>query len=950
MRIKYIDYQEDIFAEAIDSCEPRIYVFDNFENLKEARKYYEQPFLQKESHFLTMMDFKEKLFPNDKLIVKEEKLAILFYELLTDDEKGKLEIDDYFDSIDLSAKFFNFYRELHEYKVDKLDDLRDWQQEKYEIMESIRKRYLKKLGEINYIDSTLVFDFQYFNDYYLSKYREIVFINKIDFTPWEKDLLNRIEESGYYVQLYLQLDKRDYDISNLQINSFSLPGNPVTEIELYHTEEDLLQIVNLISHLNLDSELKRGMYKENIDLAQSMSLICPNSVKDKAYNGIKNHTIDQLDNRCIADVNNKTDKRNAADKSYKAKTANDNRSQDNSDDNKIADICILDANFTNSSYQNLLSSEMIQVDKEISFTKTQLYKYLDALYNIVSSADSAMGDLKLEISSLLEACYWPKFREYFNLNKIDLKNLQLLAAEDYIYLTTGLIEAKGDILSKFEVIIEEIREINNLENLYEYTTFLEHIDLRKLDDDKFSNNIAQYYDALLEIHSIEEMNIVSSWNKYFSNKAQGLFRLVLNYLRYKQVTLLTNQDIKGNESQRLHIKELLTATHLNQDNLIILNASRGIIPSEDSGAFLLSEKQRAELGLKTSTRARLEEKYYFFRHLFSSKKAIVFSVKNLEENITTSSFVDELMLKYGLEVKEMEIKTKDYSSVSKSIFNNDRTAINSYVYPDTTIDDKLMIEKEDFKENFSLAYYKYGVLKDCYYKFYLEHIAHLEEDHIEIEKELGPRVLGILVHEIFGEIIDQIGSSFKADEELIKVVVMAKFKSYYLKVNSFYKKYYRDILFPRIERSIVYFFQEIKRRIDGSIQGVLTEWKPEAGKEKSFYKNELTSIYLNGRVDLLINTDSRKYLIDFKTGSGDIKQLDFYSLLINPNQSGDYVFDKAIYAVLDEKFDTGKTGTETQLAEEIIETLTDFLNEEYYSYKYKSFCQKCIMTDICRVV
>ncbi len=915
MRIDYIGYQEDIFSETINSQEPRVYVFYNFENLKEARKYYKQPFLQQESRFITMMDLKEKLFPTEKLIVKEEKLAILFYELLTDDQKNKLEIENYFDSIDLSAKFFNFYRELHEYKIDKLKNLRDWQQEKYEIMQLIREKYLRKLADLNYIDNTLVFDFKYYKDYYLREYQEIVFINKIHFTPWEKDLLDKIEESGYSVHLYLQLDKKDYDSSNLRINSISLPESPVTEIELYHTEEDLLQIVNLISHLNMHSKLKRGMNKDDLDLAQSMSLFSSNSLKNEMYNVDQNLTEDQLDNEYIDD-----------------------------------DICILDANYANSSYQQLLSAQMIKVDKEFPYTETVLYKFLDTLYNLISSADFAMGDLKLEISSLLTACYWPKFRDYYNLDKIDLKNLQLLAADDFIYLSAGFIEAKGDMLLKFKVILDEIKEINNLENLYEFTKFLEKIDLRKLNDGRFSNNIAQFFDALLEIHSIEEMNIVSSWNKYFSNKAQGLFRLVLNYLRYKQISLLTNNEKNNSESKSLHIKELLTATHLNHDNLIILNASRGVIPSEDSGGFLLSEKQRAELGLKTSAGVRLEEKYYFFRHLFSSKRVLVFSLKNLEENITTSSFVDELMLKYGLEVKESEINAEDYSSVSRSIFADDRTVISTAVYPDTIIEDKLMIEKDDFKENFSLAYYKYGVLKDCYYKFYLEHIAHLEEDHIEIEKELGPRILGILVHEIVGEIIDQIVSSFKADEELIKEVVMNKFKSYYLKVNSFYKKYYRDILFPRVERSIAYFFQEMKNRIDGSIQEVLTEWKPEAGKEDSFYQNELTSIYLNGRVDLLINTDSRKYLIDFKTGSGDIKQLDFYSLLINPNQSGDYVIDKAIYAVLDEKFDTGKTGTEAQLAEEIIETVNEFFSEEEYSYKYKSICQKCIMTDVCRVV
>ena len=901
MKINYVDYQQDILAKAVDSEIPKIYVFDNFENLKNAREYYKQPFLKQKSCFITMMDFKEKLFPTGKLIIREEKLAILFYQLLTADERSVLGIENYFDAIDLSAKFFNFYKELHEYKIDKVENLREWQQDKYEIMESVRKKYYRRLDELGYIDSTMAFDFKYFTDYFLRDYKEVVFINKIYFTPRERDLLGKIEECGYDVQLYLQLDNRDFDQSNLRIKSFSLPESPSTEIELYHTEEDFLQVVNFISIFARKSS--------GVSSPQPLSLFPPENYNSD-YNCDIFHGSDEI-------------------QGY------------NEDKN---DFCVLDANFTKSSYQQLLSEEKIKVDKEIPFTETLIYKFLDTLYNIISNVDYGV-DLKLELKSLLEACYWPEFRNYYNLSKADLKNLQQLAADDYIYLSAGFIGAEDDKFNSFKVILEDIKKINGFKNIYQFVEFLEKIDLQKLNDSKFTNTISQYFDALLEMYSIEEMNIVSSWNKYFASTSLGLFRLVLNYLKFKQVNLLSNNELKKTE-----IKELLTAPHLNQDDLIILNASRGIIPSENNGDFIITEKQRAELGLKTSAETRLEERYYFFRHLLSSRRVLVFSLKNLEENITTSSFVDELMLKYGLEQREMLIKGGDFPNIIRNVFSYQKNTLGKNLYPETILEDRLMIEKNDFQDSFSLAYYKYSVLKDCYYKFYLEHIAQLKEDYIEISKELGPRVLGILVHDIFADIIEQNRNGLKVDESQIRDITVSKFNSYYLKINNYYKKYYRDILLPRVQHSIVYFFYELERIIQGKIKNILTEWNPGKEIDKVFYQNNLTNIYLNGRIDLLINTDDSKYLVDFKTGSGDLKQLDFYSLLINPDLTGDHSIDKAIYTVLEEKFETGKPGSEVELAEEIMESIEVFFNGGDYKFEYKSICERCIMTDICRVV
>lgn len=862
MKINYIDYQKDLFSEAIDSNRPKVYVFDNFHNMLKAREYYNKPFLQQESIFITTMDLKEKLFPIDRLILKEEKLSVIFYELLTDEEKRKLKIDNYFDVIDLAAEFFQFYAELNEYNVDRIDalNLRDWQQEKYRILQSIRDRYINRMDELNYTDRTLTFNFENFSTQFLNDYQDIVFVNVLNFTPKEKELLNRLEEAGKNVQLYLQVPAGDYDQVNLKLKAVSLPEAPGTEIELYHTEEDLLQIVNLI---------------------------------------------------------------------FKAEN--------------LEDCSILDADYNNSSYHRLLSVEKIKIDKDISFTETKIFRFLKVLFNLYSNADTSEGSIQLEIGSLLEACYLQEFRDYYQLHTYYLKGLQELVREDFVYVPDGLIEYKG--LGRLKLVLEDIKKISQMESLREFCDFLESIHLKKLNDKLFYNNISQYFDSLLELHSLEEMGIVSSWDKYFNDKARGFFQMVLNYLRYKQI-----KEVRDEEAG-IELENLLTAPHSNRENLMIMNASKGVIPSETAGGFLLTDKQRSELGLKTVHDRRLEEKYYFFRHIFSSKKAIIYSLKNLEKNITTSSFVDELRLKYGIKLRDTEIKAEHYPAVAASIFPSGPEVFGKKIDPATKQKDKLIIEKEDFPEKgFSLGYYKYKTLQDCHYRFYLEQVARLEEERVLIEKKLTPKVIGIIVHEIFADIINEAGREFQVEERLVKQFIENKFASYNYKINNYYKKYYRDILLNKVRESILHFFKEMKRRINGEIRDILLEWSPADGENRAFFEHKFTHIFLNGRIDLLIAAGDKRYIVDFKTGGSSDDQLDFYFLMINPDLKTDLQIEKGIYAVMDARYLPGHPGSEVKFARKMRENISQLFAGGEYSSVYKSRCRDCSFADICRVV
>lgn len=103
-----------------------------------------------------------------------------------------------------------------------------------------------------------------------------------------------------------------------------------------------------------------------------------------------------------------------------------------------------------------------------------------------------------------------------------------------------------------------------------------------------------------------------------------------------------------------------------------------------------------------------------------------------------------------------------------------------------------------------------------------------------------------------------------------------------------------------------------------------TEWVPAGVEANYIYENDLTSIYLNGRIDLYIRGRDKSYLIDFKTGTGQLKQLDFYSLLLANTDLAENEVEKSIYEVFEERFVYGREGTEGDLLAEIKERIEDF--------------------------
>ena len=872
MNIEYLSYRENLFSRvlALAAEGPRVFIFANPVNMVEAARSYEPPFPQPSSLFLTLREFKERFFPPQRLVLREEKLAVFFYELLTAAEREELGIGDYFDAIEPAGAFFNLYAEMSEYEIPALTGLEPWQEKKYRLFQAVRRRYLERLDELGYTDATLAFAFSNFAGEPLREFTEIVLVNILAFTPKERKLLRFLAKRGFRLRLLLQLPPGDFDEERLCLAKVSFPANLETEIILYETGDDLLQLVNMIAVLE-----------------------------------------------------------------------------------KEKDAVVLDA-ATGGSYHRLLTGGKIMVDTEISFRETRIYRFLTALYNLLQGAGERAGILQVELNSLMQAVRLPEFRAYYNLDETSGARLQEMAAEGYAYFFSP---------GEFRNVMNDLAQLRQVQTMKDLCAFLAGLDLSLLNDRHLAKNITRYFDALLELDSLDVLTIAGDWGKYFAQPALGLFRLALNYLGYKKVKPIRDPAL---EATAVPMSGLPEAPDLPRATLVLLNASHGVIPAASGGDFLLTDGQRARLGLPAAKERRLAEKYAFFRAIFSSKKAFIFSRRNLDENLTPSSFVEELRLHYGLPLVEAPVKTRQLPAVTAGIFAvPDRaaaaleleTAVGDVpgASPIAQADDWPPVELEDFPgRSFSLSYYKYKALRECHFKFYLEYVSGVEE---MIRPATGPQarlltppLFGSLVHELFAEAMKNAGPALNLSPEGLDGMIRDKLVySWGPKINDYFFKYYQELFLKKIKGSLLNFLTLLRIRARKKpVRDLKSEWRPWKSRVP-FFHHELADIYLSGRIDLLLDLGDALRVVDYKTGAGHSDQLDFYALLLKEATGLETRIEGEIYDVMRERLQPGTAGGDEELAAMIQKELTELLAGRAYRGN-PAHCRNCPWLDLCRGV
>ena len=882
MKINYYKYKEQFLQQILNRKKPAVYIFSNYKSKIKVHQQNKNIFLKKQDLFLDLKEFKEKVSPDSKLIIREEKLTSIFYKLLTDKEKQNLKITDYFDVIEISSKFYNFFRKFEAYYPDKdLNelkqilynnvDLKIWQKKKFSVFFKVRKRYLEYMDKKNYVDQDTAFSRANFTDNYFSNYEKVVFVNKINFNNKEKKLINFLENKNYDVELNLQLKKEDFSEKELKLTSVTLPEKKESNIKLFTVKESLMQLVN--SFL----QIKQENTEEKID--------------------------------------------------------------------------IFDCDFKSQNYHKYLNKNLVEVDKSRSFTETKIYKFLNYLKDILNTLDRRKGYLQLEIGEILKAANNDFFRDYYEISISDKRQILELKNNNYVYLTEDLLKSKN--LFSYIKIFEDIKNLEKINSFADFRTFLDQLDLNKLNSMIFKNDLKIFYSSIHEIKTLSQMKIIDNWKNYFNNLAKGFLKFFLNYLRYKEIKEFENND----KNASFKISDFKSAAEIKRKNLAIINTSSDVLNQKDNN-FILSNKQLNNLGLPKSEKDNLIEKYYFMRHILSSDNAYVFSKKNLEENISESAYMEELALKYNLKIQRPHYNNNHFNKVIEQVFYNDQNLRkgSGRNFPPNFKNEKLLMEKDDFLDYSSLSYYRFKRMKDCQYRYFLEFIIGIDKNDYEVAKQMNVMVFGSLVHKIFAEIMKDVNLNLELKNKNLDKITEKVLTKYDLKINNYFEKYYNEVLFEKVKESALFFLKEISRMKKSKTKEILTELSNKEWKEKSetvddiniIFENKFTKFYLNGRVDLLLKNASENFIIDFKTGGKDTDQLDFYELMLYPDNNQIQV-KKMIYNVIDEKFNTSYKSKE-KFKSVIKEELNEFMKEREYTRIYKSRCENCPYYDICRVV
>ena len=906
MQIIHLDFTEDIFQQAVKPAST-LYLADDERagNLEPARKRYQRQLepLTPQSKFISLSDFKEMLLATGKITLREEKLAVILYELLTEEEKNRLRVDSYNDIIDFASRFHRFYQELAEYQlqIEELPKLEGWRREKFQLFQRLRERYLNRLAESGFTDVSLEYSLANFSPGALKQFDRVVLLNIIELTPLEKELLQKVDEH-LEVELYLQLPPGDFAGADLEFTGLTLeeawPGRlDPGKLELYTAEEDTLQ---LLSALKL---------AETFGLQQT-ELLTP---------------------RC-----------------------------------------------RDTGYQRLLSPARVEMTRRENYSRCQIYRFLKSLYQLLAESPQDSDDVRL--TALLYALGKPYFREYFQLPEQMVDQIRDLIKDNYLYLDSRLSRQR---VPSLQPVLAELKKLKGLKKMKDLVDYLDQLNFSILSSSRYLNDVDQLYDGMLELAAIEDLGLVGDWTSYYQNPARGLLDRLLQYLEFKQLKPLSET---ASGRPELKLSELLFAPHRQRQNLLVLNASTGWLPAS-SGVreFLLTEEQREEVGLPTPAAERRAQRYYFFRHLLTAERVGVLALENQRSNESPGAFLEELKLRQGLEYQEAPANRQHYRQFFASLLAGNTEAERSRDrktrISDRTIDttdssgwiggsrpdlplssaeeiaaeEGPLIEAGDFpSRGLRLGFYSFKTLRSCYFRFLCQELFQLPETLGDFDSDLNALTFGSLVHDLAEGVLNKIGANgLKMERSQVAGAVDQVLDEYRLKIDHRFNKYYRLVVREALIESLLK-FPEIPesplKRSREKIRELKTEFSPPGLQDKPYFTSELVDFYLTGRLDLLLETETEKIIVDFKSSSrikNDHRdQLNYYALLLREGLSETKPIHKFIYLVLENIFAGEPPGSELEFSREVEEELTAFVNSPRYTRN--SSCRWCSYTAICR--
>lgn len=948
MKISYKGIGSDlknILFKEFEKNENTLFVFENSASFFEIKR----EFLQNEEmqqklgifqnfKMMNSYDFYENVFVTDKIVVKEEKQVVLFYNALTEKLKKDMKVSNYYDIIDVAYNYYNLFAELQEYKIDlEKIELEKWQVETFRTLVEIDNEMKKVVQQKGLILPYMLRNVENISDNFLKKFSKICFVNKVKITPFEKDLIGEIENRGINVENILQLSENDFNEEKLKIkDSFSLPEKNEffekfgTNIEIFEYENKFSQVLGLVNKLD-------------------------ESENDEKIENRVNYKIYDL--------------------------------QDNGEDGK-------------KDYQ-LLRQEKISSNLELTMKKTKIYKILELICNILENVkivekklennerfeniekkdEKDFGnDLRIRMKDLYSGFKSDDFLRIFGLKK-SYDFFMEFVEQDYRYMSKNeifrILENQNGKFSRnlkdveaagIINFIDEIEKIFEYQTLGEYENYLEKIFERSGEMDK--NIRDKYFEALSEMVVLEDFSFDNLWKGFFNENgiSASLLKLFLKYLDKKAISLnLEETDEQDSENvSRYSINSFSAISETQKENLIFLNI-QDTFPKININNYLFTKIQRAKMGLPVSDDEKQIEIFKFYQNILGSKNVYLSYVKNLDENIDSAGVVEEIKLKYTIEAQKNKIDENDELDFIKKYFleNVEKSWESREI--GKFIPSKLKKDLDKIKaEKVSLGYYSFEEMQNFEYGYYLKKMIGNTEVE-KIEDKVDNLMFGNIIHGLYEKIVMENKEmlekgKFVINNEEIRKTLKSILNSFEYKIPKEYLEFYKKVSFEEIVKSVEKILIKLMKTLENEEEiEIYSEERIKLKSEKEIYEN----IFINGMIDLHIKLKNKEILYDYKSGilknkKGEekkekvvnaFKQLDYYSVMLpekNVQEIERFVVDVWNGDIIG---DTREKEEEFLSEKNIREVVKKYYETDYYdigdvrdvqNYTYQTF------KDICR--
>ena len=951
MKISYKGIGSDlknILFKEFEKNENTLFVFENSASFFEIKR----EFLQNEEmqqklgifqnfKMMNSYDFYENVFVTDKIVVKEEKQVVLFYNALSEKLKKDMKVNNYYDIIDVAYNYYNLFAELQEYKIDlEKIELEKWQVETFGTLVEIDNEMKKVVQQKGLILPYMLRNVENISDNFLNKFSKICFVNKVKITPFEKELIGEIENRGINVENILQLSKNDFNEEKLKIkDSFSLPEKNeffekfATNIEIFEYENKFSQVLGLVKKLD-------------------------ESENDEKIENRVNYKIYDL--------------------------------QDNGEDGK-------------KDYQ-LLRQEKISSNLELTMKKTKIYKILELICNILENVkivekklennekfeniekkdEKNFGnDLRIRMKDLYSGFKSDDFLRIFGLKK-SYDFFMEFVEQDYRYMSKNeifrILENQNGKFSRNPKdveatgiinFIDEIEKIFEYQTLGEYENYLEKIFERSGEMDK--NVRDKYFEALSEMVVLEDFSFDNLWKGFFNENgiSASLLKLFLKYLDKKAISLnLEETDEQDSENvSRYSINSFSAISETQKENLIFLNI-QDTFPKININNYLFTKIQRAKMGLPVSDDEKQIEIFKFYQNILGSKNVYLSYVKNLDENIDSAGVVEEIKLKYAIEAQKNKIDENDELNFIKKYFleNVEKSWESREI--GKFIPSKLKKDLDKIKaEKVSLGYYSFEEMQNFEYGYYLKKMIGNTEVE-KIEDKVDNLMFGNIIHGLYEKIVMENKEmlekgKFVINNEEIRKTLKSILNLFEYKIPKEYLEFYKKVSFEEIVKSVEKILTKLMKTLENEEEiEIYSEERIKLKSEKEIYEN----IFINGMIDLHIKLKNKEILYDYKSGilknkKGEekkekivnaFKQLDYYSVMLpekNVQEIERFVVDVWNGDIIG---DTREKEEEFLSEKNIREVVKKYYETDYYdigdvrdvqNYTYQTFKDVCRRED-----